>query len=141
VPTAKRLRADRKERAALGRKRAAGRSQQGAVALRVSRPLVAAPEDCELVAKQDDLELLLADAADKHAEKQEEEPVQQRHQHDAESEPSRPRSPDARPSRTEFLYPTAPEVAATGVVVAQSFRLLLGAPGRRAMRGVGVSWA
>jgi Dihydrodipicolinate synthetase family len=58
------------------------------------------------VAQDDDLELTLAATADEQAKNGEQEPVQQRHQHDAQSEPTRPRSPAAGRTGTEFLYPT-----------------------------------
>ena len=84
MPAVKRLLADQKGGAALGRKQAAGRSQQGAIARRVPGPLAPPPEDRQLVAQHDDLELPLAGAADDQAENNEEQPVEQRHQHDKE---------------------------------------------------------
>jgi hypothetical protein len=107
VPAAERLRTDRKAGPSLGREQLAYRSEQGPVGGRVPRPLPAAPEDRQLVAQHDDLKLPLTTTAGEHADEAAQKPVQQRHQHDAQSEPARPRSP-TRPSRPEsnFLYPT-----------------------------------
>ena len=56
-------------------------------------PFPTATEDRELVAQHNDLELPLITLADEQAKKAAEEPVQQRHQHDAQSEPTPTRSP------------------------------------------------
>ena len=60
------------------------------------------------MAQHDDLKLPLTTTAGEHAHKAAQEPVQQTHQHDAQSEPARPRSP-TRPSRPEsnFFTPHA----------------------------------
>jgi hypothetical protein len=65
------------------REEAARRSEQGWVDGRVPRPLPATPEDRELVAQDDDLELPLTTAADQHADEVAQEPVQQSRHHDA----------------------------------------------------------
>ena len=96
VPAAQRLCRDRKARPALAWKQAACCGEHGAVGGRVLRPLPAAPEDRELVAQDDDLQLPLTAAAREHAHQATEEPVQQRRQHDTQSEPIQPRTP-ARP--------------------------------------------
>jgi hypothetical protein len=87
----------------------AGRSEQGSVGGRVLRPLSTAPEDRQLVAQDDDLELPLTAAVGEHANEPAEKPVEQTDQHDAQFEPLRRRS-RTRPSpprgRIEFLYPT-----------------------------------
>jgi len=90
VPAAERLRADRKAGPSLGREQPADRSEQGLVGGRVLRPLPSAPEDRQLVAQHDDLKLPLTAAAGEHADEAAQEPVQQRHQQDAQSEPARP---------------------------------------------------
>jgi hypothetical protein len=95
VPTQKRLRAYREAGPAIAREQPARRSEQGSVDGRVLRPLPATPEDRELVAQHEDLELSLAAAADEQAKNAAEEPVQQRQQHDPQSEPTRPRPPAA----------------------------------------------
>jgi hypothetical protein len=119
VPAAKRLRTDRKAGPSLGREQAANRSEQGSVNGRVPRPLPAAPEDRQLVAQDDDLKLPLTTAAGEHAHEEAKESVQQTRQHDAQSEPARPRSPTQR-SRPEsnFFTPHVrvdSEAAAQGV--------------------------
>jgi hypothetical protein len=116
VPAAERLRADRKARPSLRREQPAHRSEQGPVDGRVLRPLPSAPEDRQLVAQHDDLKLPLTATAGEHAHEEAQEPVQQTHQHDAQSEPARPRSPIRRfPPGIEFLYPTRrPRVRASG---------------------------
>jgi hypothetical protein len=106
VPAAKRLRANRKAGPALGREQAGGRSQQGSVGGRIPPPLPAAPEDRKLVAQDHDLKLSLATAADEHSNKAAQEPVQQTGQHDAQSEPLRPRSPaEPFPAESSFFTP------------------------------------
>jgi hypothetical protein len=107
VPPAKRLRADRKAGPPLGRQQAARRGEQGSVGVRVPRPLPSPPEDRQLVAQHDDLKLPLTATADKHRNENAQEPIEQRHQHDAQSEPgsaaitSKPVS-----GRIDFLHPT-----------------------------------
>jgi len=54
------------------------------------------------VAQHDDLKLLTA-TADKHANEKAQEPVEQRHQHEAQSEPAPPRSP-SRPNRLSLPH-------------------------------------
>jgi hypothetical protein len=98
VPAAKRLRADRKAGPPLGRKQPAGRSQQRSVGHGVPRPLPSSPKDRQLVAQHDDFKLPLTADAGKHPNETAQEPVEQRHQHEAQSEPARPRSP-VDPSR------------------------------------------
>jgi hypothetical protein len=106
VPAAERLRTDRKAGRSLGREQPAYRSEQGLVDGRVLRPLPPAPEDRQLVAQHDDLKLPLTTTAGEHADEAAQEPVQHRHQQDAQSEPPRPRSP-TRPSRpaSNFFTP------------------------------------
>jgi hypothetical protein len=59
------------------------------------------------VAQHDDLKLPLTATADKHANENAQEPVEQRHQHEAQSEPAAPRSTSRPvPGRIDFLYPT-----------------------------------
>jgi hypothetical protein len=59
------------------------------------------------VAQHDDLKLPLTATADKHANEDAQEPVEQRHQHEAQSEPAPTRSPvDPVSGRIDFLYPT-----------------------------------
>ncbi len=93
VPAAKRLRADRKAGPPRGRKQPAGRSQQRSVGRGVPRPLPSPPKDRQLVAQHDDFKLPLTATAGKHANETAQEPIEQRHQHEAQSEPARPRSP------------------------------------------------
>ena len=106
MPAEKCLRADRKAGPALARKQPAGRSEQGPVDGRVLGPFPTATEDRELVAQHNDLELPLITLADEQAKKAAEEPVQQRHQHDAQSEPTPTRSPAGPSWPNPFLYPT-----------------------------------
>jgi hypothetical protein len=109
VPAAKRLRIDGKAGPALVRQQAAGRSEQGPVDARVLRTLAAAPEDRQLVAQHDDLKLPLTATAGKHAKETAQEPVEQRHQHEAQSEPARPRSPvHPSPAESTFFTPHRP---------------------------------
>ena len=67
------------------------------------------------MAQDDDLELPLTTAGE-HADEAAQKPVQQRHQHDAQSEPARPQSP-TRPSRPEsnFFTPQGPRVRRLGI--------------------------
>jgi hypothetical protein len=58
------------------------------------------------MAQNHNLELALSAVAGKQAKETAEEPVQQRGQQDAQSEPLRPSSPAPRTGRIEFLYPT-----------------------------------
>jgi hypothetical protein len=87
----------------LGREQPTHRSEQGLVDGRVLRPLPAAPEDRQLVAQHDDLKLPLTTTTGEHAHEAAQEPVQQTHQHDAQSEPAR-RRPPTRPSRPESNF-------------------------------------
>src|SRR5262249_47845772 len=90
----------------------------GQVDVRVLRPFPAAPENRELVAQHDDLELPLTTAADEQAKKPTEEPIQQRHQHNAQSEPTRTRSPSrAGTAEPNFFYPRAEPGSDAEVVV------------------------
>jgi hypothetical protein len=58
------------------------------------------------VAQHDDLKLSLTATADKHANENAQEPVEQRHQHEAQSEPAPPRSPvDPSPAESTFFTP------------------------------------
>jgi hypothetical protein len=122
VPAAERLRTDRKAGPSLGREQPAYRSEKGLVGGRVMRPLPSAPEDCQLVAQHDDLKLPLTTTAGEHADEAAQEPVQQRHQQDAQSEPPRPRSP-ARPSRAESSFFTPQALQRAGHVRAFGFSL------------------
>jgi len=83
VPAAKRPWTHRKAAPALAREEATRGSEQGSVDSRVSRTPPAAPEDRQLVAQNDDLELALTAATHEHADEAAEEPVQQTRQHDA----------------------------------------------------------
>jgi hypothetical protein len=83
VPAAKRARADRKAGPALAGKQTAYCRQQRSVDGRVPRPPPAAPEDRQLVAQHDDLELPLTTAVGEHADTPAQEPVQHTGQHDA----------------------------------------------------------
>jgi hypothetical protein len=106
VPGAKRLRAHRKAGPACAGKQPAHRSEQRPVGGRVARPFPSAPEDRQLVAQHGDLKLPLTTAAGEHADNPAQESVDQRHQHDAQSEPARPRSPapPARPNRISLPH-------------------------------------
>jgi hypothetical protein len=111
VPAAKRLRTDGKARPPLGRKQPAHCREQGSVGRRVLRPVPSAPEDRELVAQNPNLKLPLTTTAGEHANESAEEPVHQRHQHDAQSEPALPRSPStAVPAESSFFTPHAREL-------------------------------
>ena len=58
------------------------------------------------MAQHDDLKLPLTATADKHAKENAQEPVEQRHQHEAQSEPAPPRSPiDPSPAESTFFTP------------------------------------
>jgi hypothetical protein len=88
------------------RAEAVGLPRRATVAGPVLRPLPSAPEDRELVAQDHDLELPLTAAACEHADEAAEEPVQQTRQHDAQSEPTRPRSPaQPSPGESNFFTP------------------------------------
>jgi hypothetical protein len=92
VPAAKRRWTHRKAGPPLSREHPTGRSERGAVGGRVPRPLPSAPEDRELVTQHDDLKVPLTTASREEANNHGQEPVQHTHQHDAQSEASRPRS-------------------------------------------------
>ncbi len=58
------------------------------------------------MAQHDDLKLPLTATAGKHANENAQEPVEQRHQHEAQSEPAPPRSPvDPSPAESTFFTP------------------------------------
>jgi hypothetical protein len=64
------------------------------------------------VAQHDDLKLPLTATADKHTNENAQEPVEQRHQHEAQSEPAPPRSPvDPRLRPTRLSLPHTPATA------------------------------
>jgi len=58
-----------------------------------------------LRAQHHDLKLPLTAATGEQADNPAQEPVQQRHQHDAQSEPSRPRPPALNPAESNFFTP------------------------------------
>jgi hypothetical protein len=65
------------------------------------------------VAQHDELKLALTASADKHANENAQEPVEQRHQHEAQSEPAPPRSPvDPSPAESTFFTPQAADLVA-----------------------------
>lgn len=107
MPTAKRLRAHGEARPLLGREQPARRSKQHAVSGRVLCPPPTAPEDRELMAQDDDLELPLTAGAGEHANEAAQEPVQHTRQHHPSSEPVPHRSPAGPARRFKFLYPTS----------------------------------
>jgi hypothetical protein len=113
VPAAKRLWTHRKAGPPLLRDQPTYRSEQGAVGGRVPRPLPSSPQDRQLVTQHDDLKLPLTTATGEEANNHAQEPVQHTHQHDAQSEALRPRSPARPSSRIEFLYPTGSYVRRT----------------------------
>jgi hypothetical protein len=117
VPAAKRLRADRKAAPARGWEHPAGRSEQGSVDRRVLRTPSTAPEDRRLVAQDDDLKLPLTAAAGEYPNDPAEKPVEQTHQHHAQSEPLRRRSRlTAVPVESNFFTPQVHPPRFTGPI-------------------------
>jgi hypothetical protein len=67
------------------------------------------------VAQHDDLKLPLTASADKHANETAQEPIEQRHQHDAQSEPAQPRSPgDPSLAESTFFTPHVEPLVSSG---------------------------
>src|SRR5207247_6247812 len=101
VPTAERLRTDRKARPPPRRKQPALRGKQRPVSGPVPRPPPSTPQDRHLMAQNHDLQLAFTAAAGEQTSETAGQPVQQTGQQDARSEPLRPSSlaPPSRPNR------------------------------------------
>jgi hypothetical protein len=83
------------------------RSQQRSIDGRVPRPLPPAPEERQLVAQDHDLKLPFTAAAREHANDAAQEPIQQTHQHDGQSEPL---TSTAAPAESNFFPRGGPRI-------------------------------